>query len=89
MRLPRSRDHKAAKGAEVPFEDEPYAYLLAARPGLGAPASARLVAHPRETKPQIALRLCTPTGLEQRLVPRRDKAAYATARRLRWGDGLD
>jgi ribosomal protein RSM22 (predicted rRNA methylase) len=88
VRLPRSRDHLLAKGAEVPYEDEPYAYLLAARPGLGSPAAARLLAPPRETKPAIALKLCTPGGLERRAVPRRDKAAYAIARRLRWGDAV-
>ena len=32
VRLPRSRDHRLAKGAEVPFEDETFAYLVVARP---------------------------------------------------------
>jgi ribosomal protein RSM22 (predicted rRNA methylase) len=89
VRLPRSRDHRLLKDAEVPYEDEPFAYLLAARPGLGAPAAARLLARPQETKPEIALRLCTPAGLERRTVPRRDKPAYARARRLRWGDAVE
>jgi ribosomal protein RSM22 (predicted rRNA methylase) len=86
VRLPRSRDHRLAKGAEVPFEDERFAYLLAARPGIGAPAAARVLAPPRAGKPGIELKLCTPGGLEQRFVPRRDKAAYAQVRRLGWGD---
>ncbi|WP_337189352.1 small ribosomal subunit Rsm22 family protein [Phenylobacterium sp.] len=87
VRLPRSRDHKVTKQADAPFEDEPYAYLVAARPRVvGAPAQARILAPPRANKPGIDLKLCTPEGLERRFVPRRDKAAYATARRLSWGD---
>jgi ribosomal protein RSM22 (predicted rRNA methylase) len=89
VRLPRSRDHRLAKGAEVPFEDEPYAYLLAARPGVGAPAAARVLAPPRSGKPGIDLKLCTPGGLEGRFAARRDKAAYEVARRLDWGDAAE
>ena len=86
VRLPRSRDHRLAKGAEVPFEDEPFAYLIAARPGLGTPAAARVLAPPRSGKPGVDLKLCTPEGLQQRFVARRDKPAHAAARRLGWGD---
>ena len=86
VRLPRSRDHRLVKGAEAPFEDEPYAYLLAARPGIGAPAAARVLAPPRQGKPGIDLKLCTPQGLETCFVARRDKAAHGSARRLAWGD---
>ena len=87
VRLPRSRDHRIAKGAEVPFEDERFAYLIAARPGVAALArSPRILAPPRPGKPGIALKLCGPDGVEQRFVGRRDKALHAVARRLGWGD---
>jgi ribosomal protein RSM22 (predicted rRNA methylase) len=90
IRLPRSRDHRLAKGAEVPFEDERFSYLIAARPGIAAePRRPRVLAPPRTAKPGIALKLCGPDGqVEQRLVPKRDKPAYAVARRLNWGDTL-
>ena len=88
VRLPRSRDHRLAKAAEVPFEDERFSYLLAARPGISATARLpRVLAPPRTAKPGIALKLCGLDGpVEQRLVPKRDKPAYAIARRLDWGD---
>lgn len=90
VRLPRSRDHRLAKGAEVPFEDEKFAYLIAARASVaGAARSPRILAPPRAGKPGIDLKLCTPSGLEQRFVARRDKPAHAVARRLGWGDVLD
>jgi ribosomal protein RSM22 (predicted rRNA methylase) len=90
VRLPRSRDHRLAKGGEVPFEDERFAYLIAARPHVTAAARApRILAPPRAGKPGIDLKLCGPNGLEQRFVARRDKALYAIARRLGWGDVFD
>jgi ribosomal protein RSM22 (predicted rRNA methylase) len=90
VRLPRSRDHRLAKDAVVPFEDERFAYLVAARPGIAvAPFQPRVLAPPRTAKPGISLKLCGPDGrVEQRLVPKRDKPAYAIARRLGWGDAL-
>jgi ribosomal protein RSM22 (predicted rRNA methylase) len=89
QRLPRSRDHRLAKGAEAPFEDEKYAYVLAARPALmTAPRMPRILAPPRAAKPGITLKLCTEGGVETAFVARRDKAAHAAARRLDWGDAL-
>jgi ribosomal protein RSM22 (predicted rRNA methylase) len=90
VRLPRSRDHRLAKGAEVPFEDERFSYLIAARPGVAAaPWRPRVLAPPRTAKPGIALKLCGLGGeVERRVVPKRDKPAYALARRLDWGDTL-
>jgi ribosomal protein RSM22 (predicted rRNA methylase) len=90
VRLPRSRDHRLAKGAVVPFEDERFGYLVAARPGIAAgPRRPRVLAPPRTGKPGIALKLCgLDAQVEHRLVPKRDKPAYAIARRLDWGDTL-
>lgn len=86
VRLPRSRDHRLAKGAEVPFEDEKFAYLLAARPGVaGNTVAGRILARPRAGKPGIEFKVCSAEALEQRFVPRRDKPAHARARRLDWG----
>ena len=90
QRLPRSRDHRIAKGAEAPFEDEKFIWIAAARPGVArTPLAARVLSPPRQAKPGIELKLCTASGdLEHRFVPRRDKPAYAVARRLDWGDAL-
>jgi ribosomal protein RSM22 (predicted rRNA methylase) len=86
VRLPRSRDHKLAKGADAPFEDEKFAYLLAARPSVGGEAvAARVLAHPWAGKPGIEFKLCGAQGLERRFVPKRDKGEHARVRRLGWG----
>lgn len=85
VRLARSRAHMHAKAARVPFEDERFSYLVAARGG-EVSGGARVVAPPQQAKPGITLRLCTDGRLESRHVARRDAAAYKQARKLDWGD---
>jgi ribosomal protein RSM22 (predicted rRNA methylase) len=87
QRLPRSRDHMQAKGARVPYEDERYAYLAVSKTRRSIhDGQARILAPPKDTKPGIALKLCTPTGLENRFISKRAKAAFASVRKASWGD---
>ena len=87
QRLPRSRAHKQVKGAEVPFEDEKFSYVVLTRAPIG-PRPSRVLAQPSAGKVEVIAKLCTPNGLEIAKIPRRDKAAYAEARRWRWGDAV-
>lgn len=89
-RLPRLRAHKAAKGADVPFEDERYAYLVVARPGMAVtPAVARILRPPRADKTGTTFALCTQAGAVSRTVPSRDRETHRLTRRLGWGDVFD
>lgn len=89
QRLPRSRDHRLAKNADAPFEDEKFSYLAVARPGVSlSPRQARILAPPHSAKPGLEFEVCAAGGLERRFVPKRDKAKFAAVRRLRWGDAL-
>lgn len=87
-RVARSRLHRQAKAAEVPWEDEKYIYIAASRqPGISP--RPRITAPPRSGSGQISLKLCSQDGsAAERLVTRRDGAAFKTARRLDWGDVL-
>lgn len=88
-RLPRLRAHKAAKSADLPFEDEPFAYLVAARPGIAIrPAAARILRPPRVEKGGTAFTLCAPEGKAVRTVPAREREAHRAVRRLGWGDAF-
>lgn len=87
QRLQRSRAHKQVKGAEVPFEDEKFAYVALTREPV-ATRRSRVLAQPAVGKAAVTAKLCTPDGLEMTEVPRRDKTAYAAARRWRWGDAV-
>jgi ribosomal protein RSM22 (predicted rRNA methylase) len=87
QRLPRSQAHRQIKGAEVPFEDERFIYVALTRTP-PATRAARVLAPPDVGKAGIAAKLCTEDGVQLAKVPRRDKAAYADARRWRWGDAV-
>ncbi|HEX4302117.1 MAG TPA: small ribosomal subunit Rsm22 family protein [Rhizomicrobium sp.] len=87
QRLPRSRDHMQAKSASVPYEDERYAWIAVSRTRRSAFAgAARILAPPKGSKPGIELKLCTPAGIENRFVARRDKPTFAALRRADWAD---
>jgi ribosomal protein RSM22 (predicted rRNA methylase) len=87
QRLPRSRAHKTLKDAELPFEDEKFAYVALTR-GPIARRPSRVLAQPDVGKVEVTAKLCTPDGLVVAKVPRRAKADYARARRWRWGDAV-
>jgi ribosomal protein RSM22 (predicted rRNA methylase) len=87
QRLPRSQAHKQIKGAELSFEDEKFSYVVLSRAPV-AQRPARVLAQPVVGKAEISAKLCTPDGLATTKVPRRDKTAYARARRWRWGDAV-
>ena len=87
QRLQRSRAHKQVKGAELPFEDERFSYVVLTRAPVGARPS-RVLAQPVVSKVEITAKLCTPEGVALTKVPRRAKTDYASARRWRWGDAV-
>ena len=87
QRLARSRAHKQVKGAELPFEDEKFSYAALTRTPVALRPS-RVLAQPHLGKAEVTAKLCTPDGLKSEKVPRRDKTAYARARRWRWGNAV-
>lgn len=86
-RLPRSRDHKLLKGADAPFEDEKFSYLVAVR-DLEPARRARIIAPPRNIKWGVELRLCASQGVEQTTIAKRDKALFQNVRKAVWGDSI-
>jgi ribosomal protein RSM22 (predicted rRNA methylase) len=87
-RVARSRTHRLAKDADVPWEDEKFIYLAASRTPNGA-AFARVLARPRAASGTVRLKLCCSSGeVEERLVTKRQGDAFKAARRVDWGDRL-
>lgn len=85
-RVARSRLHRLAKGGDVPWEDEKYIFVAASRTPTDAPA-ARVLAPPQTASGTVRLKLCQADGAAaERLVTRREGAAFKAARRLDWGD---
>jgi ribosomal protein RSM22 (predicted rRNA methylase) len=85
-RVARSRIHRLAKEADVPWEDEKFIYLVASRSAAMA-SSARVLAPPESASGRVRLKLCQPDGTATyRLVTRREGDTFKQARRRDWGD---
>lgn len=90
-RINRSAIHRQLKEASLGYEDEKYSYLVAtAAPATvppTVPATARVIARPRQRSGLVELALCTPAGAASReVVSKRTGDRYRAAKRLRWGD---
>lgn len=89
-RVARSRLHRLAKDADVPWEDEKYTYVAVSRAPVEARQEARVLAPPRGGSGQVELKLCLPEGAAQmRHLTRRDGEVFKGARRADWGDVLE
>jgi ribosomal protein RSM22 (predicted rRNA methylase) len=87
QRLPRSRDHLRIKGADVPFEDEKFSYVVLSR-SKAQSIDARVLAPPKITKSAVTAKLCTAAGLVVDIAARRDADAYRRRKSWRWGDSV-
>jgi ribosomal protein RSM22 (predicted rRNA methylase) len=87
QRLPRSRDHLQVKGAEVPFEDEKFSYVVFSR-SPPEPIDGRVLAPPKISKSAATTKLCTQDGVVIDVAARRDADAYRRRKSWRWGDGV-
>jgi ribosomal protein RSM22 (predicted rRNA methylase) len=87
-RVARSRLHRQAKGADVPWEDEKFSYVAVSRKQAPA-SSARVIARPRKGSGRVTLKLCRPDGSAgDQLFSRRDGAQFKRASRSDWGSSL-
>ena len=88
-RVARSRLHRQAKGAEVPWEDEKFSYIAVSRHPAPSPAASRVIARPRKASGRVTLKLCRPDGsVGEQLFSRRDGELYKRASRCDWGSLL-
>lgn len=85
-RVSRSSLHRQVKGGSLPYEDEKFSYVAAARFPV-TPAPARVVRRPQIRKGQVLLDLCeTEEHLRRETVTKRHGPLYRAARDADWGD---
>lgn len=85
-RVARTSLHRQVKGGSLPYEDEKFSYVAAARFPAG-PAPDRVVRHPQIRKGQVLIDLCTvEDGLRRTTVSKRQGSLYRSARDVAWGD---
>jgi len=88
VRVARSRTHRRVKGADLGWEDEKLAYLVFTRSPY-APATGRLLRPSSVGRAAVELDVCTAAGhTEHVTVPKRDRARFKKAKKLRWGDAV-
>jgi ribosomal protein RSM22 (predicted rRNA methylase) len=87
-RLPRSRLHRRAKGAELGWEDEKFSYAVLTREPPPT-AAARIIRQPQPRSGHINLITCEPDGIHRRTISRRQGPLYKAARDARWGDAIE
>jgi len=87
-RVARSRLHRLAKGADVPWEDEKFSYVAVSRMSASA-LGARVIARPRKASGRVTLKLCHPDGsASEQMFSRRDDELFKRASRSDWGSSL-
>lgn len=84
-RIARSKLHKQLKGGEVPYEDEKFCFIAVSREKCGG--AARILRHPKIESGKITLRLCTPHGICDRIVTKKN-ALFKAARKSDSGDSF-
>jgi ribosomal protein RSM22 (predicted rRNA methylase) len=85
-RVSRSSLHRQVKGGSLPYEDEKFAYVAAARFPV-EPAPSRVVRRPQIRKGQVLLDLCeAEERLTRTTVTKRHGDLYKAARDADWGD---
>ena len=84
-RIARSKGHRLSKNAEAPYEDEKFTYLVAVRDPSVA-KGMRVLRSPFIEKGKVTLSLCSTEGIQNKIITKKDKDAYKTARKLKWGD---
>jgi len=87
-RIHRTPLHRRLKSADLQHEDEKFAYVVATRTPVEAPASAaRILRHPQIRKGLVMMQLCHADGtVGQALVSKRQGDTYRAARDADWGD---
>lgn len=87
VRVPRTRMHRLAKGSELSYEDEKYAYLVASRRP-GRAIAARVIRRPQVRQGHLRLLLCTAEGVREVVVTRKNRSVYHWAKDLQWGSAI-
>ena len=87
VRLPRSKLHRHAKGAELGYEDEKFSYAVLAREPVPR-ADARIIRQPQIRSGHVNLVTCERDGVHDRTISRKQGDRYREAKRAAWGDAI-
>ena len=86
-RVERTKIHKNIKGADSPFEDEKFIYLVASKRKMDG-SQNRILRHPRIEKGYVEVKLCTEEGIKEEKIAKSQKEKYKVARKADVGDEI-
>ena len=85
-RIARSKLHKILKGGDAPYEDEKFTYLAFAKEDFKITEYSRILRHPIIETGKVTLRLCSPCGIETKIITKKDKELFKKAKKSNCGD---
>lgn len=88
QRLERPPTQRAVKEATLAWEDAKYSFIAVTRQPMEPATFSRILRTPRRGKGITRFAACSPTGLEDRTVSKREREAWRMARKIQWGDLL-
>jgi len=83
-RIGRSRLHRMLKGGEAPYEDEKFSYLCAVREKCNL-KGMRVLRHPLVYSGFVQIEVCTPEGIKNIRLSKKDGEKYKKARKASAG----
>lgn len=87
-RIERSSLHRHVKSATLNYEDEKFSYVIASKIPIQNLAQQRILRNPIQRPGRVIFELCTPKGLTQTTISRKQGELYKKARKADWGDSL-
>ncbi len=84
-RIERSSLHRKLKDATLNYEDEKFSYLIFSKNKVEA-CQNRVIRHPFKGSGFIHLQLCSKNRIEKKTITKKNKAQFAHARKIEWGD---
>ena len=88
VRVARSGVHKLSKKGELSYEDEKFSYIAFSKVQDNN-GKDRILRHPQIRQGHIKIKLCTPTGIEEKTITKKDGLIYKQVKKLDAGDILE
>ena len=85
VRMERTKVHKVLKNADLPYEDEKFAYIAISKEKYDN-SGTRILRHPMIEKGKITLKVCHNGKIEDMIVTKKDKELFKMVKKKKCGD---
>lgn len=87
-RVSRTKIHKLLKSGDVPYEDEKFSYIAVSKQAFEKQDFSRVLRHPKIESGKITLQICSNEGISEKVITKKDKELFKTARKAGCGDEI-